>query len=116
MNLYSFVNVPTNPDSPPVYGKIGGNMNREDHHHYIQADLLANLSFLGIILPLVGWILVGISASKIKLLTHIYGDQEIFRGVRHKLISSVIWSVTVIILWIIGFMIFLKYLWAQQLT
>ncbi len=34
-------------------------MNREGHHHYIQADLLANLSFLGIILPLVGWILVG---------------------------------------------------------
>lgn len=78
-------------------------MDKHDKYQLAKANTLANWSFVGLIVPLIGWILAAISSSTLKRLRYLGNMtttlEERIREVRIKLRWSVWLSLLVIALW-----------------
>ncbi|MBX7268812.1 hypothetical protein KIF24_24185 [Micromonospora sp. Llam7] len=75
-------------------------MDKHDRRELERADSLANWSFVGILVPIVGWVLAGLSNSTVKRLPVPTSENDVakLRSVNSKIVASVATSVSIVVL------------------
>ena len=91
-------------------------MDEYERRQLYQADSLVNWSFLGIIAPLIGWILAGVARSKVIRLpdAETKSDQRVVNDVFHKFKISLTLSIISFVLYCVGTILGVIYIANQR--